>query len=220
MTLIEKNVKVYVYADTPITLLEGGDVAGTDVTAPSRKNGNVKDYYGDLKQPQQDLKFQPASIVGTTTGKTGVFEKTLYYQVIIENMVDRRTTQNGFLGFDKAGLYEKVPWYGWASSADITDSETVGLEKANKRTDQASIEDIKKANASNNPNVSVTAPKTDLKTSTTQPDSGKKSNTILYVGIGVIVIVAGVVTYFYFKKKKQQVLPVEQNQVPVPTMLY
>lgn len=215
MTLIAKDVKVYVFADAKITLLDGGDVAGTDVTAPSRKNGNVKDYYGDLRQAQLDLTFEPASLIGTTTGKTGVFEQVLYYQVIIENAVDRRTSHGW-----GAGTYEKVSWYGWASSADITDSETVGLEKANKRTDQASIDDIKKANAAGNPNVSVTAPKTDLKTGTAQGDTGKKSNTILYVGIGIIVVAAGVVTYFYFKKKKQQSLAIPQNQVPVPAMLY
>ncbi len=213
MTLIPKGVKVYVYADTQIKLLEGGDPQGTDVTAPSNKYGNVKDYYGDLRQAQQDLQFQPASVVGTTTGLTGVFEKTLYYQVLVQNMVDRRTGHGW-----GAGTYEKVNWYGWASSADITDSETVGLEKANKRTDQASIEEIKKANASSNPNVSVSAPKTDLKTSTAQGEPKKSSNTILYIGISVVVIIGGVVTYFYVKKKKQQVQPVEP--LPMPTMLY
>ena len=185
MAIIQKGSKVFVNADAPITLFDGGEP--TNPRSLPNGEGNVKDYYGDLKQVQQDLKFQPSSLIGVATGETIVYNSTLYYKILISNNVDKRTSHGW-----GAGTYEKVDWLGWASSADVTDNETTSLEKFNKRTDGATVAQVKTANASSNGIIATGSTILGGNGTTTS------KNTILYVLGGLILAGLG---YLFFRNK-------------------
>lgn len=201
MAIIQKGSKVYVSAELKIRLLEGGD-SGLEYTIPNSL-GYVKDYYGDLRQPQQDLYFEPASFIGITTGKTSIVGGVLYYQIELNNLVDKRTKHyiagGSFLNLgESAGTYEKIPWLGWASSEDITDNESYALEKYNKRTDNASLVDVKTANKSLSSNVSSTGNvNTTGSTGTSIINTLSSSNTIWYL---IALALAGI-GFWYYKKQ-------------------
>lgn len=190
MSIIQKGAKVYVSAEAPINLLEGGEP--TNQRDIPNDMGNVKDYYGDLRQAQQDLIFQPASYIGIATGETGVVEGTLFYQITLSNIVDKRTSHGW-----GAGTYEKIVWLGWASSADITDNEDYALEKYNKRTDNATLGDVKTANNSNKPNVSISG------TGNAATGSGTPATTTTKVITWALVAVAVVIGFFIYKKTQK-----------------
>lgn len=187
MSIIAKGSKVYVNADGPITLFDGGQPNTENIWDLPNEEGNVKDYYGTLSQVQKDLSFQPGSIVGTATGTTKIYQETLYYQVLISGAVDERS-QSGW----GAGTYKKIDWFGWASSAEITDVQDNALEKYNKRTDGASKAAVANANAKGQ--TSVTGA-----TSGTTTGGTTTNKTLIYGGIGVVVL-GFFVWFFGFRK--------------------
>jgi hypothetical protein len=185
MATLTKGTKVYLFTDSAIPLISGGE--------PTNQNDklegveNVQDYYGDLQQKQKDVLFQPSSLLGTLTGKKGVLNGTLYYNVLIKGVVDKRT-DHGW----KAGTYEKIDWLAWVSSSDITDSEDAALEKFDKRTDSATKELVKKANSTGLTDVN-SVPKVDEKSNTPTLPIVTKQSTKKGLSTGVIIgIVAGV----------------------------
>ena len=216
MAIIPSGTKVYLNTDVAKPLISGGE--------PTNQNDkltgfeNVQDYYGDLEQPQKDVLFQPASLLGTTTDKKQVKDGVLFYNVLIKGVVDRRTSHGW-----AAGTYEKVDWLAWVSSADITDSEEVALEKYNKRSDAASLEAIKNAN-SNNQTTVVPVVKKDAGTSknqTVEPPTKKGvfaslsgGNTPLIIG-GIVVGISliGLALYVSAKNKKEALLAMQYQQV-------
>lgn len=190
MAIIPKNTKVYVSAEAPINLLEGGEP--TNQRDIPNDMGNVKDYYGDLRQTQQDLIFQPASYIGVTTGRTGVVNGILYYQISLINIVDKRTSHGW-----GAGTYEKIPWLGWASSAEITDDENYALEKYNKRTDNASLKDVKSANANSKSNVDISGTG-----NSATGNTGTTSTTTKVIWGLLAAIVVGIGGFIIYKKTR------------------
>lgn len=189
MSIIAKGAKVFVNADGPIKLFDGGQPNTSNIWDLPNGEGNVKDYYGALSQKQNDLSFQPGSIVGTATGTTKVYNGSLYYQILISGAVDERTSHG--LG---AGTYKKIDWFGFASSAEITDVEDNALEKYNKRTDGATKTAVASANAKGNSSVSL--PVTGAGSGSGTPTTNK---TLIFGGLGLAVL-GFCIWFFGFRK--------------------
>ncbi len=197
---ISNGTMVYLFTDTPTAIISGGE--------PTNKNynlqgvENIQDYYGDLAQKQKDLIFQPASLIGTASGEKQVFNGSVYYQILVKNRVDKRTS-NGW----GAGTYVKVDWLGWVKAEDLTDSEEAAYAKYEKRTDTATKERVKTANQLEQSDVN-SLPKSKIDKTNLQQEKTpvvKKSNTTLYVIIGVaVVVVIGVIVYIKTQKQPQQ----------------
>lgn len=205
---ISKGTKVYLFADTPLPIISGGEPTNKNYNLQGYEN--IQDYYGDLRQPQKDLIFQPASLIGTATGEKQVFNGSVYYQILIINRVDKRTSHGW-----NAGTYEKIDWLGWVKSEDLTDSEEAAYAKYEKRTDTVTKETVQAANKLEQSDVN-SLPKSQIdKTNLKQEKQPvvNKSNTTLYIIIGVaVVVVIGVIVYIKTPKKPQP-LQIQPQQV-------
>jgi hypothetical protein len=211
MAIIEKDKKVFVFADAPITMFEGGAL-GIDEQDLPNNFGKSQTFYGETSdaptQPKDRL-WQPASLIGTTTGRTTVYKDTLYYQV---NYSATFRESGGWA----SGTYFEAPRVGWASSADITDSPTSALEKYNKRTDKATKSEVEKNQneegfektpeaAKDNANTKLPTGKTGTTQSNllTPTDEKSKPNYLLW-GLGAFgVILIGVGLWWAFGTKKE-----------------
>ena len=203
---INKNERAFVFANAPVKLFEGG--SETSEREFPNDSTYVKDYYGDIRQEQKELYFQPASLIGIVTGKYGVFEGTLHYQILITGLVDVRTSHGW-----NPGTYQKTNWFGWASSADITNSLQTALNKVDKRTDNASQAQVEQANKQNQNGYEYSKPPTTT-TPTIQTNpivtkqsintSQKPSKTIYFVGGGALLFLLGLGLYLRSQKKEEQ----------------
>ena len=197
---ISNGTKVYLFTDAPSPIISGGE--------PTNKNynlqgvENVQDYYGDLRQKQKDLIFQPASLIGTATGEKQVYEGSVYYQILIKNRVDKRTDRGW-----SAGTYEKIDWLGWVKSEDLTDSEEAAYAKYEKRTDSATKETVQNANKLEQSDVN-SLPKSQIGKANLQQEkilTPKKSKTVLYIGLGLgfLALIGGIIYYIKTRKDPQ-----------------
>lgn len=179
-----KGTKLYCNADAPITTIDGGEIKNN---IPFGQEGrNSQDYYGETsgRSAPTDILWQPASLFGVSTGRTAIKDQTLYYEFA---MKAQYRTSNGW----NAGTYLDIDRSAWVSSEFCTDSETSALDKYDKRTDKATVKQIKDSNISGKP--PVTGSGGNLLT------SEKKNNTLIFGGIGLTILVF-CIWFFGFRK--------------------
>ncbi|MBC7408473.1 MAG: hypothetical protein H7339_08805 [Arcicella sp.] len=190
MTTFQKGNKIYVLSETAITLYDGGQPDTPNQWNLPNPEGNVKDYYGDLRQSQQQLLFQPSSLIGTATGKTQLYNGRTYVQVLIESTVDKRTGHG--LG---AGTYEKINWLGWADPEQITNDYNLtiaGIEAANVASDRKYVNGV----LQDGKNTPVTG-------NTNTSGSTKKISSTAWIIIGILLLLIGGVWKLIAGKKKR-----------------
>ena len=182
-----KGSKLYCNADAPITTIDGGEVKNN---IPFGQEGrNSQDYYGDTsgRSAPIDILWQPATIFGVSTGRTALKDQTLYYEFAMKSSYRISPPWGSTAG----GLYLDIDRSAWVSSEFCTDSETSALDKYDKRTDKATITQIKNSNLSGKP--PVTGSGGNLLT------SEKKNNTLIFGGIGLTILVF-CIWFFGFRK--------------------
>lgn len=196
MSIFAKGTPVYLNAPN-MAIISGGE--------PTNKNSkltgveNIQDYYGDLKQKQNDVIFKEGSLIGKVTGETQILDSTLYYNILVKGVVDKRTSHGW-----GAGTYEKIDWLGWVSSQFITNDIDLILNKYNKSEVVVETSNVPKI-----PPV-VTYPKT-LPVVTdksifkqSDPTTGEqKPNYLLYGGIAFSILLIGVGLYWAFGSKPE-----------------
>lgn len=179
----QKGTKLYCNADSPITTIDGGEIKNN---IPFGQEGrNSQNYYGDTsgRDAPEDILWQPGSLLGISTGRTYVKDSTLFYEF---SMKSTYRTSHGW----NAGTYADIDRSAWVSSEFCTDSEDSALSKFDKRTDKATVAQIKSSNISGKPPVTGTG------FGTTPPTTNK---TLLYGGIGLVVL-GFFVWFFGFRK--------------------
>lgn len=187
MAIIGAKVKIYCNADGPIPTIDGGELKNN---IPFGQEGrNSQSYYGDDEGGSNkivELLWQPAALFGETTGRTAIKDKTLYYEF---SMPSQYRVNGGIFGLG-AGVYTEIIRSAWVSSEFCTDSEDSALSKYDKRTDKATVAQIKTSNTTGKPPVTGTGSGT----------GGTTTNkTLIYGGIGVVVL-GFFIWFFGFRK--------------------
>lgn len=178
-----KGTKLYCNSDAPITTIDGGEIKNN---IPFGQEGqNSKNFYGDTsgRDAPVDILWQPASLFGISTGRTAIKDQTLYYEF---SMKSQYRTSHGW----NAGTYEDIDRSAWVSSEFCTDSETSALDKYDKRTDKATVAQIKSSNISGKPPVTGASETPTLQTT---------NKTLIYGGLG-LAILGFFVWFFGFRK--------------------
>lgn len=186
-----QGTKLYCNADSPITTIDGGEIKNN---IPFEQEGrNSQDYYGETsgRTAPVDIRWQPSDPMGMTTGRTAIKDGTLYYEF---SMPSTYRTAPGW-GSAGGGYYQPINRSAWVSSQFCTDSKANALEKFNKRTDKASLAQVK--NEQIPPELGGSAG-----SGSGTNNTDKKTSTGLIVGLSALgLAVIGGMIYLFTRKK-------------------